>query len=271
MGGEQMEGKCIGILLGDRRQQYIGQIFQKWGYSVFLCDNKQEKNSFEELLLKCQIIVLPTPFALSEDRIRQLICKMKRGQMLFSSKIPNSVKQELERKRVKVFDFLQEEEIAIQNAQIAAEGIIAEAMVKYKGAIYQSNCLVMGYGKCGKAIARRLQALDARVTICTIKEEEICQAIEKGFSVISFEKLIFHMKEQQLIFHTIPVPVIRKECFLVCDRDVLVFDIVSTRVEEKMWATECGINYQVYPKIPEKYAPKAAAMIFSKYIRERLR
>ncbi|MGN0465674.1 MAG: dipicolinate synthase subunit DpsA [Lachnospiraceae bacterium] len=266
-----MERKRIGVLLGDKRQQYIGQIFQKWGYSVLLYDEQQERNCFEEFLLKCQTIVLPTPFALSENRIRTLICKMKRGQTLFSSKIPTSVKQELERKRVRVFDFLLEEEIAIQNAQIAAEGIIAEAMMKYRGAIYNTNCLVMGYGKCGKAIARRLQALDARVTICTIREEEIFQAREKGFLVISFENLIFHMKEQQLIFHTIPVPVIRKECFLVCDREVLVFDIVSTRVEEKLWATECGINYEVYPKIPEKYAPKAVAMIFSKYIREQIK
>ncbi len=263
-----MEGKRIGILLGDKRQEYISEIFQKWGYSVFLCDGRQEKKSFEELLFGCQMIVLPTPFALSEDRIRQLILKMKRGQMLFSSKIPSSVRQELERKKVRVFDFLEEERIAKKNAQITAEGIIAEAMMKYKAAIYESNCLVLGYGKCGKAIARRLKALGARVTICTINEEEISQAKKEGFEVIYFEKLIFRMKEQQLIFHTIPVPVIAKECFLLCDREVLIFDIVSTRVEEKIWAMEYGIDYQVYPKIPEKYAPKAAAMIFAEYMRE---
>lgn len=265
-----MEGNCIGVLLGDKRQKYISEIFQKWGYSVLLCDEKEGSTSFEELLLRCGVIVVPTPFALSETRVRQLIFKMKRGQMLFSSKIPQSVSQELERKKVRVFDFLKEEKIAVRNAQIAAEGIVAEAMMKYKGAIYESNCLVLGYGKCGKAIARRLKALGARVTICTINEEEIRQAKKEGFAVVFFEKLIFHMKEQQLIFHTIPVPVIAKECFLLCDREVLIFDIVSTRVEEKIWATEYGIDYQVYPKIPEKYAPKAAAMIFSEYMREKM-
>ncbi len=260
-----MEGKSIGILLGDKRQYYIGEIFKEWGYEVFTCHQREEK-----FLLKCKNIVLPTPFALSENRIFEFIYKMREGQMLFSSKIPRGVRQKLEKRAVRVFDFLEEEEIAVSNAHITAEGIIAAAMIKYRGTIRDSNCLVLGYGKCGKAIARKLKALGAKVTVCTIDEKEICKAREEGFFVISFEQVTSHIKGQQLIFHTIPVLVMTRECFFTCDKEVLIFDIVSSRVKEAKWAMECGIDYEIYPKIPEKYAPKAAAMIFAKYIESQI-
>ncbi len=263
-----MEGKSIGVLLADKRQDYIAEILKKWGYLVYARSKGEEK-----LLLECQNIILPTPFALSEDRSCGFIYKMREGQMLFSSKIPKEVIKKLEEKKVKVFDFLEEEEIALQNAQITAEGIIAEAMMKYRGVIHKTSCLVLGYGKCGKAIAKRLRALGAKVTVCTNAKKEIYEAKREGFLVLCLEKLTLHkrcMGESQLIFHTIPVSVLSREYFSNCSKESIVFDIVSTRVEDKKWAMEYGIDYEIYPKIPEKYAPKAAAMIFAKYVERKI-
>ena len=50
------------------------------------------------------------------------------------------------------------------NAIATAEGAVALAMREQNTTLFDTRCVVLGYGRCGSALCRRLAALGAHVT-----------------------------------------------------------------------------------------------------------
>ena len=68
-------------------------------------------------------------------------------------------------------DFMEDTVVTEENAVATAEGTIAELVEKSPYNIDEAKVLVTGYGYCGKAIAKRLGALGARVTVLARRKE----------------------------------------------------------------------------------------------------
>ena len=62
-------------------------------------------------------------------------------------------------------DYLKREELAVKNAAVTAEGAVCLAMEELPYTIDQTPVLVIGYGRIGRLLAKKLGALGAKVTV----------------------------------------------------------------------------------------------------------
>ena len=65
---------------------------------------------------------------------------------------------------IDTYDYYTREEFAVRNAGVTAEGAIAVAVKEYEGSLLGSSCLVVGYGRIGRALAQVLRAMGGSVT-----------------------------------------------------------------------------------------------------------
>jgi len=86
-----------------------------------------------------------------------------------------------------VFDFLADDVVAERNAVATAEGAVCDAEELSDINIDGSVCLVTGFGKCARALARRLSSWSADVVIMARRPKQRNDAALCGYKVMSFE------------------------------------------------------------------------------------
>lgn len=92
-----------------------------------------------------------------------------------------------------------------------------------KYTLHQSNCLVIGFGKCGEILADRLYGLKADVTVSTRDGRHKAKARSYGYDVpevIPYETFAF-------LFNTAPAKVITPSVIDRLSPDTVIIDIAS--------------------------------------------
>lgn len=87
----------------------------------------------------------------------------------------------MERRDIHYLDFMKDEIVTEENAVATAEGVIAELVNHSPYNIEEAKIIVTGYGCCGRAVAARLKALGARVTVLARRREVRKLAKKDGF------------------------------------------------------------------------------------------
>lgn len=160
-----------------------------------------------------------------------------------------------------VHDLLQDEDYQQKIAWMTAEGAIAAAMGKTGCAINGAECLVIGWGRIGRALAERLIALGGKITVLTRSREkwreiEACGAAA-GFTCDAEKRIC----GKRFVFSTPPVPVVGEKALLNAAKNAVIIDLASppygVDVES---AKKIGINAWREPGVPGRYCPENAAM-----------
>ena len=126
--------------------------------------------------------------------------------------------------------------------------------------IHSSKCLITGYGRISKILAKMLWGMGANVTCCARKASARAQIDADGYRSISFGEL--GDCESDIIFNTVPSPVLTEEIISKSDAR-LIIDLASGvgggtdfRAAEKY-----GIKALHALSLPGKTAPETAAQI----------
>jgi dipicolinate synthase subunit A len=154
---------------------------------------------------------------------------------------------------------------ALLNAVPTAEGAIKIAIENTNFTIWQSNILVIGYGRVGKILADRLRALGADVTVSARKPRDEAMLNSLGFSYINTERLNRINLDYDIIFNTVDVKVIEDNTIekLKCD---LMVDLSTLGGFSLEAAKEHGIKAIKAPGLPGIIAPQTAAEILYKTV-----
>jgi dipicolinate synthase subunit A len=167
---------------------------------------------------------------------------------------------------VRLVELAELDEIAIFNAVPTAEGAIQVAMENTAITIHNSRCLVLGYGRCGSALAARLLALGARVTVCARSEKDLAAAFAAGCEPLPLATLA-RQYTFDLIFNTIPAMVLPRSYLRLLPGTAVIVDLASGP-----GGTDFNAAAQLRLKaihalsLPGKVAPKTAASILVKTV-----
>lgn len=276
--------KSFGIIGGDKRQLYLAKSISDSCYDVLLggFDKLQSTGSLvltdvNTAIYESDAVIFPlpsvradksinTPFSdrtvfLDEDEIDQLLKKP-----VFVSMREKFLRAYPKLKDGRVFDYFAKEEFAVMNALPTAEGAVECAMQNFEGTISGSKCLVVGYGRIGKLLAKTLKALDADVTVTARKASDIAYISATGCTPMYTEKLK-SVKGYDLVFNTVPSMIFDKKLLMNTDINTIIIDLASLPGGVDFEAAR-GFNIDAVRalSLPGKCAPKTAGEIIKKTV-----
>ena len=166
-----------------------------------------------------------------------------------------------------VFDYLSDDDVAERNAIATAEGAICDAESLSDVNIDGSLCLVTGFGKCAKALAKRLVAWGADVIIMARRPKQRNDAALCGYKVMSFEDIPIYghvLAEVDFCFNTVPAKVVCEDILSLFGSGAVVVDIASMPGGVDFeYCKERDIPYKHSLSIPGKLSPKTSGIILA--------
>lgn len=286
----------IGVIACDLRQVYMARMLAKEGYKIHLVysekldkeklckimldsdfsefNNLRISSDITDILLTSEVIAGPVPF----NKISEFITIPKfinaltdrtnvNKTLLFAGVIDNDYKNTLSDNGIKCIDFMDIEELAVYNTIATAEGIIAEAILYKETNLHNSECMVLGYGKCAKTLANKLKGIGANVTVVARNPMDLTTASSLGHSTLNITSLKNHIYCFEYIFNTIPHMIIDDSILEHVHPESVIFDIASVPGGvDKYSAAKRNIKLVHSLGIPGKYAPKSSGEAIGKYL-----
>ncbi len=259
---------------GDKRQIYVAKSLAEKGYSVGTyrlseavpTKNCTELHALDEIFDRCGVLIGPIPFIKNLLPVEQLIPAFERRltkrHLLTGGVIPPALMQFCAQNEIACHDFMRSERVAILNAIATAEGAVFEAIEASSINLHGSNCLVLGYGRCGKILAEKLKGLSAKVTVAARSEEALAFAEASGLRPVRLSAFKDRLPDYDFIFNTVPALILDDDCLALLKAETVIIDIASAPggVDYDA-ATKRQRNAKLCLGLPGKVAPKASADI----------
>ena len=230
-----METRKFILLGGDRRSLELSKLLESDGHDV-----KNLVESYDQAFpfINDYIIIGPLPFSHDNETldapyygtklpIEEIFEKMHKGQYCIGGKIQDEVLIKAEIYGISLIDYFKREEMQVYNAIPTAEGAIQVAMDILDTTIHDSNVLILGYGRIGKALARTLDGMGANVHVSARKYDDIAWIESLKYKAILHDDFQEIVPEMDLIFNTIPSLVLKAENLKTMNKDSLVIDLAS--------------------------------------------
>ena len=260
-----MQQRTIAIFGGDTRQAYAVRAFLGAGWVVRQfevpavpgVDQGELCETLAAAIDGADIVLGPVPF---RDFVPadELAAHMSPEQVFISGMLPEALQEALTLAGVEHHDLLERDDFSILNAISTAEGAIVEAIAASGGNLHLCPVLVLGYGRCAKPLVKKLQGLQAHVTVVSRRWESACAAIADGCEVLDFTALPYHLPRFGYIFNTVPAMVLDETLLKDLSPQVTIIDIASAPGGVDFSAAEAlGLNAKLCPSLPGKYAPRS--------------
>lgn len=142
------------------------------------------------------------------------------------------------------------------NAPPTAEGAIQIAMEELPITLHDARVLVVGFGRLGRALAPRLRSLGARVWVSARRYEQRAAAESMGLGSEGVDRLPDWLCSYDLVFNTVPAPVLGVEELAALKEGALVIDLASRPGGVDMEAAAAlGVRVIWALSLPGKVAP----------------
>lgn len=264
------------LLISDMRQVYLAEILTKKGLNVRCLDIRNSETAPEQLeklksfLVEADMLILPIPVSKVPDQ-RQLNDILNKnlinGTLVLGGCFSKEQRELLNGRDIHFLDFMEDAIVTEENAVATAEGAIAQLVNYSPYNIDEAKIIVTGYGCCGKAIAARLKALGARVTVLARRREARKEAKKDGFYAVDFAFGPEEAMGAAMLVNTVPAPVVTRTIIRELPRDAYILDIASAPGGcDFACAKEYGIRADLALGLPGKYAPKESAYILNRAI-----
>jgi len=171
-------------------------------------------------------------------------------------------------RRLECIDLWKDERLQLENAWLTAEGAICAAMNRMNRSLRDCHCMVIGWGRIGRALTEMLIGMGAQVTVASRYEKGRNCAIERGAESVSTYDIAHAISGKQMIFSTPPKLVLGLEELGSADQDALIIDLASAPYGVDLDAAE-KLSLQAWrePGLPGRHCPFSAASALLKAIR----
>ena len=199
------------------------------------------------------------PFSNNEISVRELIHYLN-AKILIAGSIMPDVYNMANDEYVEIIDIMKREELAVLNTVATAEGTIEIAIANTNKIIHGSKVLILGFGRIGKVLARKMSGLSAKVTCAARKEEDLAWIRAYGHNETNINVLGENLSEFDIIINTVPHLILNKERLQYVKDECLLIDLASNPGGiDKKEAKERNLKLVWALALPGKVAPITTA------------
>lgn len=207
---------------------------------------------------------LNAPYATEPVNIHALLRALPEGTPVCGGKLSEALRETAASRGLRCVDYFARPEFTVGNAAITAEAALYTLMREFSGTLFQSSALVIGYGRIGRLLSAKLQALGARVSVLSRNPEARAMAEAAGFTALMPGAA---PDAPQMLINTAPGPVLTEKQLEAIDRSCLILELASPPYGiDSARAQRLGFRCIAAPGLPGKYAPKAAAELIRKAV-----
>ena len=199
--------------------------------------NITQCESIKKTIQEVEIVIGPIPFSSNgktinmpfsdkEISIREMMHVIN-AKVLIAGGITPEVYEMANDEYIEIIDIMKREELAVLNTIATAEGTIQVAIENTNKIIHGSEILILGFGRIGKVLARKLAGLSAKVTCAARKDEDLAWIQAYGHKATNINSLGENLKLYDIIINTVPHIILNEERLKYIKKDCLLIDLAS--------------------------------------------
>lgn len=241
--------KTVAIVGGDLRYAHLANTLMEKNneykvYGMFLENDVKlsskihKSNDIKLVLPECDIIIFPlpllgpkglvnTPQSDEELTMRECLDFISQKTTVLAGMVPNEVRELAKEREIELIDYFQREEFAVLNAVPTAEGAIEIAIHEMPITLFGSTCLIIGFGRIAKVLAKLLVSFGANVRVAARKQSDLAWAQINGCKAVHISNLSENLRDVDCLFNTVPAVILGEERLSKLGRSCLVIDLAS--------------------------------------------
>ena len=268
IGGDLRIIKLAKILAEDNNVVYVSGLENveelKEIKNIIFCEKLQDAVKQSEIIIgpipfSSDGININTPFSNKKISIRELMHNIN-AKILIAGNILPEVYDLANDEYIEIIDIMKREELAVLNTIATAEGAIEIAIANTNKIIHGSQILILGFGRIGKVLARKLAGLSAKVTCAARKDEDLAWIRAYGHMETNINTLGQNLEKYDIIMNTVPHTILTEERLKYVKQDCLLIDLASNPggIDKKV-AKERNLKLVWALALPGKVAPTTTA------------
>jgi len=271
------------VVGGDKRNGYLAKLAAEKGWQVDAIWLDQFAPAFDcrwPADMRYDMVVLPYPFCERDGMIltplatqplpaQDVAVQLPEKTRVMTGSLGDILQSAAQMRHWRVGNPGWEESFAVGNAVPSAEGAISAAMTSSDTCVHGSACLVLGYGRLGRLLARMLRGLGARVLVAARKDKDRAWIRAEGHGACDYSELPDRIREMQFVFNTVPALVLEGALLCATRPDVRIIDLASAPYGVDFDAAkQLGRKAWIEPSLPGRYAPEYAGGVLLAVIEE---
>lgn len=200
-----------------------------------------------------------SPFSDKNISIRELMYVIN-AKILIAGSIQPEIYDLANDEYIEIIDIMKREELAVLNTISTAEGTIEIAIANTNKILHGSDVLILGFGRIGKVLARKMAGLSAKVTCAARKDEDLAWIKAYGHKATNINTLGENLSQYDIIINTVPHLILTPERLQYVSDDCLLIDLASNPGGiDKRSAKDKGLKLIWALALPGKVAPVTTA------------
>lgn len=286
--GDIVEKSKIGFIGGDRRMLECAKEMTRHGYEsamfgfdIYANDmGNTVRTNLSGAVTDSKAVILPlpcfshstyinSPFSSEKITSEAVIAAMHEGGLLFCGKATKELERKADEKNIQLIDYFASERLQILNAIPTVEGALCAAMSGSCITLHSAECLVTGYGRIAKLLARSLYLLGAKVTVAARSDDAVTWAQVSGYGACHIDEMQDQFGRYDFVFNTVPAKIISEKALAAAKKDSVLIELASAPGGFDREAAEgYGLKLIFALGLPGKNAPKSAGIYISKVLLE---
>lgn len=238
---------ALAVAGGDERQVFLARLLHADGHEVstyalerqilgepalrVIHEPVRELHTMRAIILPVPVLQgehhLNAPLSNAPHRIDDFLDALPSGMLVLGGAISPAVRTRAETNGLRLIDYLARDELAIRNAVPTAEGAIQIAMEELPITLHGARVLVVGNGRIGRALSRRLSCLGALVSVSARSNADFARIESNGLTALDTRTLAGNLTDFDAVFNTVPVRVIGLAELSELRPDCLIIDLAS--------------------------------------------
>ncbi len=265
------------VIGGDKRHYLAAEMISEKGYAVIItgfdklpADHKLKTADLAALPYSDYVLLsapfadadgyIRMPFSDARHRIADLCPQFNPDACVILGGVDFETQTLFESCGLTYFDLLTDEPYAARNAFITAQAALMLAASKSGKALSDCNILICGFGRIGKTLAALLKGYGSRITVSARKDRDIEWIGISGYRPADTGELHTVVHEQDIIFNTVPSPVLGRGELEKTKKGALIMELASKPFGVDFEAASAlGINTVIEPGLPGRCFPVSAA------------